>query len=410
LPFDSVLDFRVELNEDHELFRKTVRQFVERYLEPRVKEIEQSNEIPKELYAKAAEAGFMGLGIPEEYGGQGSDYLNVVIFTEEVSRVCPAFVTSALVRGLFTTPVLFFGTEEQKRKYIPPLARGEKFAAHATTEPGAGSDVAGIKTRAVRKDGGWVITGQKYFITGADKADYFVVLARTSDPPSRHERHKGLTMFIVERDTPGFRVGERIQVTGLRGSMPSEVVLDNVWVPDDAVVGEVGDGFRIAMVAFDYGRVGIAAQAVGVIQGVFEKSLNYSAQRIAFERPILAFQAIQFHLADMLSELAAARLLTYWAATMLNRGLTTEAVMAASLAKLFATEAATRAALKGIQIHGGVGVTVDGMVERYLRDSVITRIYEGTSEIQRLVIARHLIRKVFGSKIEDLRTSGETKS
>ncbi|MEM0455134.1 MAG: acyl-CoA dehydrogenase family protein [Nitrososphaerota archaeon] len=197
LPFDSVLDFRIELTEDHELFRKTVRQFVERYLEPRVKEIEQTNEIPRELYARAAEAGFMGLGIPEEYGGQGSDYLNVVIFTEEVSRVCPAFVTSVLVRGLFTTPVLFFGTEEQKRKYIPPLARGEKFAAHATTEPGAGSDVAGIKTRAVRKDGGWVITGQKYFITGADKADYFVVLARTSDPPSRHERHKGLTMFMV---------------------------------------------------------------------------------------------------------------------------------------------------------------------------------------------------------------------
>ncbi len=399
LPFDSVLDFRVELNEDHELFRKSVRQFVERYLEPRVKEIEQRNEIPKELYEKAAEAGFMGLGIPEEYGGQGSDYLNVVIFTEEVSRVCPAFVTSVLVRGLFTTPVLIFGTEEQKRKYIPPLARGEKFAAHATTEPGAGSDVAGIKTRAVRKDGGWVITGQKYFITGADKADYFVVLARTSDPPSRHERHKGLTMFIVERDTPGFRVGERIQVTGLRGSMPSEVILDNVWVPDDAVVGEVGEGFKVAMVTYDYGRVGIAAQAVGVIQGVFERSLNYAAQRTAFERPILAFQAIQFYLADMLRDLAAARMLTYWAATMLNKGLTTEAVMAASLAKLFATEAAERAALKGIEIHGGVGVVVDGMVERFLRDTQIMKIYEGTSEIQRLVIVRHLMKKVFGFEV-----------
>ncbi|MCS6788134.1 MAG: acyl-CoA dehydrogenase family protein, partial [Aigarchaeota archaeon] len=200
LPYDSITDFHVPITEDHELFRKVVRQFVERYLEPRVKEIEQTNAIPTELIKMAAENGFMGLGIPEEYGGQGSDYLNVVIYTEEVSRVCPAFSAATLVRGLFTTPVLVFGTEEQKRKYIPPLASGQKSAAHATTEPGAGSDVAGIKTRAVRKDGGWLLNGQKYFITGADKADYFVVLARTSDPPSRHERWKGLTMFIVERD------------------------------------------------------------------------------------------------------------------------------------------------------------------------------------------------------------------
>lgn len=399
LPYDSITDFHVPITEDHELFRKVVRQFVERYLEPRVKEIEQTNAIPTELIKMAAENGFMGLGIPEEYGGQGSDYLNVVIYTEEVSRVCPAFSTATLVRGLFTTPVLVFGTEEQKRKYIPPLASGQKSAAHATTEPGAGSDVAGIKTRAVRKDGGWVLNGQKYFITGADKADYFVVLARTSDPPSRHERWKGLTMFIVERDNPGLRVGEKIQVTGLRGSMPSEVILNDCWVPEDAVLGEVGDGFKVAMVTYDYGRVGIAAQAVGVLQGVFEKSLNYAAQRIAFERPILAFQAIQFYLSDMLRDLEAARLLTYWAAYLLNKGLDERSIIAASLAKLFATEAAERAALRAIEIHGGMGVAVDGMVERFLRDTQIMKIYEGTSEIQRLVIIRHLVRKVLGFEV-----------
>ncbi|MCS7094360.1 MAG: acyl-CoA dehydrogenase family protein [Thaumarchaeota archaeon] len=399
IPYDAITDFHVPTSEDHELFRKVVRQFVDRYLEPKVKEIEETNSIPKELFKLAAENGFMGLGIPEDYGGQGSDYLNVVIFTEEVSRVCPAFSTATLVRGLFTTPVLIFGTEKQKRTYVPPLAKGQKFAAHATTEPGAGSDVAGVKTRAVRKDGGWVINGQKYFITGADKADYFVVLARTSEPPGRHERWRGLTMFIVERDNPGLRVGERIQVTGLRGSMPSEVILNDCWVSDDAVLGELGEGFKVAMTTYDYGRVGIAAQAVGVLQGVFEKSLNYAAQRVAFERPILAFQAIQFYLAEMLRDLEAARLLTYWAAHLLNKGLDERSIMAASLAKLFATEAAERASLRAIEIHGGMGVAMDGMVERFLRDTQIMKIYEGTSEIQRLVVVRHLVRKVLGFEV-----------
>jgi acyl-CoA dehydrogenase len=275
------------------------------------------------------------------------------------------------------------------------VARGEKFAAHATTEPGAGSDVAGIAARAREKDGGWVISGRKYFITAADKADYFVVLARTSDPPSRSERWKGLTMFVVERETPGLRVGERIEVMGLRGSQPSEVLLDDVWVPQDAVVGKVDEGFKIAVTTYDYGRVGVAAQAVGILQGVFEKSLQYATQRIAFERPILSFQAIQFYLADILTDLEAARLMTYWAASLINKGLTDKAIIAASIAKLLTTALAERAALRGIEIHGGVGVALDGMVERYLRDSQVIKIYEGTAEIQRMTVMRHLLRKVF---------------
>lgn len=395
LPFDSVTDFRIDLADEHELFRKSVRRFVELYVEPRVREIERSNRIPEDILRKASELGFTGLGIPEEYGGQGTDYLYTVIYTEEVSRVCAALVTETLVRNLFTTPILLFGTEEQRRKYVPPVARGEKFAAHATTEPGAGSDVAGIAARAREKDGGWVISGRKYFITAADKADYFVVLARTSDPPSRSERWKGLTMFVVERETPGLRVGERIEVMGLRGSQPSEVLLDDVWVPQDAVVGTVDEGFKIAVTTYDYGRVGVAAQAVGILQGVFEKSLQYATQRIAFERPILSFQAIQFYLADILTDLEAARLMTYWAASLINKGLTDKAIIAASIAKLLTTALAERAALRGIEIHGGVGVALDGMVERYLRDSQVIKIYEGTAEIQRMTVMRHLLRKVF---------------
>ncbi|MCS7143029.1 MAG: acyl-CoA dehydrogenase family protein [Aigarchaeota archaeon] len=395
-PLDSLLDLKIEVSEEHEVFRRKVREFVTQYLEPRVKEIESTNSIPNELLKKAAEIGLLGLGIPEEYGGQGTDYLYTAIYTEEVSRVCPAFATESLVRGLFSIPVLLFGTEVQRRRYIPPLATGEKFAAHATTEPGAGSDIAGIQTRAVEREGGWLINGQKYFITGADRADFFVVLARTSDPPSRKERWRGLTMFIVERGTPGLRVGEKIHVTGLRGSQPSEVFLDNVWVPHDSVVGEVGDGFKIAVATYDYGRVGIAAQAVGLMQGVFERVLQYSVQRIAFERPIISFQSIQFHIVDMLKDLQASRLMTYWAATLINKGLTDKAVIAASLAKLLATELAERVASRGIEVHGGMGVAIDGQVERYLRDSQVMKIYEGTAEIQRLTIMTHLMRRVFG--------------
>ncbi len=398
-PFSSIFDFTVELSEEHEIFRKSVREFAERELEKYVGEIERTNKIPEFLLKKAAEQGYFALGIPEEYGGQGVDLLFNTLYIEEVSRICPAFTVATLVHGLFTYPVMVYGTEEQRRKYLPPLARGEKHACHATTEPGAGTDVAGIETTAKRSNGGWVINGRKYFISGADKADYFIVLARTSPPPSRKERHKGLTFFIVERGAEGLRVGEKIEVMGIRGSHPSEVILDNVLVPEENIVGEEGNGFKIAMETYDHGRIGVAAQAVGVAQACFEKTLQYSLQRKAFERPLIYFQAVQFHLSEILTMLEAARLMVYWASTMASKN-KPGAIMAASMAKLFATEVAEKAALKAISVHGGIGVALDGMVERYLRDTQIFKIYEGTNDIQRLVILRQMLKTAFGMDVD----------
>uniref|UniRef100_A0A7J3VTI9 Acyl-CoA dehydrogenase n=1 Tax=Caldiarchaeum subterraneum TaxID=311458 RepID=A0A7J3VTI9_CALS0 len=398
-PFFSLQDFSVELTEEHEIFRKSVREFAENVLERHVAEIERTNRIPDHLIEKAAELGYFGLGIPEEYGGQGVDLMSVAIYVEEISRVCPAFTVATLVHRLFTYPVMVYGTDEQRRKYLPPLASGKKHASHATTEPGAGSDVAGIQTTAVRKNGGWVLNGRKYFISGADKADYFIVLARTSLPPSRKERSKGLTFFIVEKGAEGLKLGERIEVMGIRGSHPYELILDNVHVSENNMVGEEGQGFKIAMDTYDHGRIGVAAQAVGIAQACFEKSLQYTLQRRAFERPLIYFQAVQFHISEILTYLEAARLMLYWSSTMAMKN-RQGAVMAASMAKLFATEAAEKAALKAISLHGGVGVATDGMVERFLRDTQILKTYEGANDIQKLVILRQMLKTTFGMDVE----------
>lgn len=398
-PFKSILDFNVILKEEHEVFRKTVREFVEKELEPRIKEIEEKNEFPKELIERAKELGFPGIGIPAEYGGQGGGALELVILIEEISRVCPAFAIVFGVNHLFTTPVLLFGNEEQKKKYIPPVAKGEVFAAHANTEPGAGSDVAGIQTNAKKEGNYWILNGRKIFITGAEKAQYFVVSARTSPPPSKRERWKGLSFFIVERDYPGFKIGSKINVIGLRGEQPYEIILDNVKVPEENLLGKEGEGFKIAVTTYDHGRLGIAAQALGIIQGVFEKSLNYSLQRYAFERPIISFEGIAFKIADMLTELEACRLLTYWAATLADKN-SPEYLLAASMAKMYVTEIAEKASSLAIKIHGGYGVDKETGIERYLRDSLITTIYEGTNEIQRITLVRMLIRNIFGATID----------
>ncbi|MEM2095693.1 MAG: acyl-CoA dehydrogenase family protein [Candidatus Caldarchaeum sp.] len=398
-PFFSLQDFSVELTEEHEIFRKSVRDFAESLLERHVAEIERTNRIPDHLIEKAAELGYFGLGIPEEYGGQGVDLMSVAIYVEEISRVCPAFTVATLVHRLFTYPVMVYGTDDQRRKYLPPLASGKKHASHATTEPGAGSDVAGIQTTAVRKNGGWVLNGRKYFISGADKADYFIVLARTSPPPSRKERSKGLTFFILEKGAEGLKLGERIEVMGIRGSHPYELILDNVHVSENNMVGEEGQGFKIAMDTYDHGRIGVAAQAVGIAQACFEKSLQYTLQRRAFERPLIYFQAVQFHISEILTYLEAARLMLYWSSTMAMKN-RQGAAMAASMAKLFATEAAEKAALKAISLHGGVGVATDGMVERFLRDTQILKTYEGANDIQKLVILRQMLKTTFGMDVE----------
>ena len=394
-PFKSVKDFQVELTDEMELFRKTVREFVDNELMPRVVEIEKSGEIPEDLIQKGIELGLTGVGIPEEYDGQGGGDLMTAILMEELARGSPAYGTALLVNGLFTYPVLRYGTEEQKKKYLPPVARGEVFAAHANTEPAAGSDVAGIQARAEKKNGKWVINGRKIFITGAERADYLLVSARTSPPPDKRKRWWGITTFIVEKEWPGVDIGSKFDVIGLSGEHPDEVILDNVEVPEENVIPPENEGFKILLDTYDHSRVGIAAQAVGIAQGAFEKAFNYALQRTAFGRQIMAFEGVSFRLADMITELQAARLLTYWAATLSDQG-REEAIFAASMAKTFATEVAEKISNLAIKVHGGVGVDKETGVEHYLRDAIITTIYEGTNDIQRLTTIRQLLKRVLG--------------
>jgi len=389
-PFNNIMDFKISITEEHELFRRTVRKFVEDKVAPVAMEIEKTGEIPIELLNEAKKLGFMGVGVPEEYGGQGGDNVMIAILTEELARVSPAFSLATIINYVYMTPILLYGTEEQKRKFIFPVASGDSFGAHANTEPVAGSDVAGIKTTAVKKGDYWVLNGQKTLITGADKADYFVVSART-DKPAPSKRWWGISLFILTKDMPGFKLGQKINVTGVRGEEPYELILDGVEVPEENVLMPINEGFKMLVETYDHTRIEIAAIAVGIAQAMFEKSLKYSVERHAFEQPIISFQAVSFRLADILMELEAARLLTYWAATLIDAG-REEYVIAASLAKAFATEAAERAALAAIKIHGGVGVDRDVGVERYLRDALIVTITEGTNDIQRLTIARTLAR------------------
>ncbi len=394
-PFNDVRDFKIDIPDEVEIFRKQVRQFVENELEPKAMEIEKTGVIPRDLLEKGIELGFTGVGIPEEYDGQGGGALLTAVLMEELSRAVPAYGTALLVNGLFTYPVLKFGTEEQKKKYVSPVARGEAFAAHASTEPVAGSDVAGIQTKAEKKGDKWVINGRKIFITGADKAKYLVVSARTSPPPDKRKRWWGLSVFIVETDWPGVKIGSKFDVMGLSGEHPNEVILDNVEVPEENVLQPLNEGFKILVETYDHGRIGVAAQAVGIAQGAFEKAFNYSLQRFAFGRQIISFEAVSFKLADMITNIQAARLLTYWAASLLDQG-KEEAIFAASMAKTFATEVAERVANLAIKVHGGVGVDKETGVERYLRDAIITTIYEGTNDIQRLTTIRQLLKRALG--------------
>jgi len=396
-PFRSVEDFRVELTEEHELFRKSVRDFVESKVMPRWREIEESNRIPEDLVKEMVALGLTGVGIPEEYGGQGGGVLMTVIMTEELSRASTALSVKVGVRDLFVIPVLRWGSEYLKKKYVPPVARGEANAAHANTEPGAGSDVAAIQTQARRVNNHYVISGRKVFITGAGEADYLLVSART-EPPKPDKRWWGITTFVVEREWPGVRIGQQFKVIGLRGEQPYEVILDEVKVPEENVVGVVNEGFKVLMDTYDHTRVGVAAQGVGIAQAAFEKALNYAIQRETFGQPLIAHGIIMEKIADMYMKLQAARLLTYWAATLADKG-KPEFVVAASIAKAYATEAAEWIARQAIQIHGGYGVDFETGVERYLRDAIITTIYEGTNEIQRLVIVRQMLRQAFGLKI-----------
>ncbi len=385
-------DYEVKLTTDHESLRHTIRDFAEKEIRPVARQIDQKNQIPRDLLHRIAQLGLTAITYKEEYGGLGGDLLSMVIAIEEIARVSAACSTVFVASHLVSEPLNEWGSEEQKKRFLVPMVSGEKIGAHAMTEPGAGSDVAGIKSTAKLHGTHWEISGQKTFITNGEIADLYLVFARTSPPPSSRERHKGLSAFIVEKGTEGFTVGSKIETIGLRGSQPTELILDHVKVPKDNLVGKEGDGFYIGVKTYDRGRVDVSAQGVGIAQAAYEAAINYAQTRTSFEKPLIDFQQVQYKLAEMAMGLHTARLLTYWAASLKDQG--KDFVKAASIAKVTSTETAERLALLAMMIHGGYGVATEYPVERFLRDSQIIKTYEGTNDIQRLTIAKQLIREL----------------
>ncbi|MGB9807200.1 MAG: acyl-CoA dehydrogenase [Thermosulfidibacteraceae bacterium] len=381
---------RFELTEEQKMLKDMVRRFAEEQVKPRAKKIDEEGQIPRDIIEQLAELGLFGVHVPEEYGGSGMDYVSYAIVIEELSRACAS--TGVLVSAhtsLVVDPILKFGTEEQKRKYLVPLAKGEKIGAHAMTEPGAGTDVTSISTTARKEGDYYVINGVKHFITNGREADIFLVFAYTD----KEKKHKGISAFIVERGTPGFTVGKLEHKLGIRGSSTAELIFEDCKVPASNLLGEEGQGFYIAMECYDGGRVGIAAQAVGIAQAAYEDSLEFAKTRVQFGQPIANFQAIQFKLADMVTLIEAARLLYLKAAWLKDQGIKSYYLYSA-MAKLFASDVAMRVTREAIQIHGGYGYTTDYNVERYYRDAKITEIYEGTVEAQRLTIARAILKGI----------------
>jgi alkylation response protein AidB-like acyl-CoA dehydrogenase len=384
-------DYEITISEEHEAFRKAVREFAEKEVAPVTQKIDRENQMDMRLVKRAAELGLFGIPFPEEYGGGNGDDLSLVLATEEIARFSAAFSAVVGATYLVSTPIFLFGNEEQKRKYLVPIAKGEKLAAHAMTEPGTGSDVAAIKTNAQKRGDSYVINGKKMFITNGDKADLFLIFARTS-PMEGSKRHQGVTAFMAEKGMQGLTVGQRTEVIGLRGDQPVELVMDNLEVPETSIVGEIGRGVRIALTCYDHGRVGVAAQGTGLAQAALEAALNYSTQRQTFDNFLLSYQQVQFKIAEMTAEVHTARLLTYWAATLTKKG--KDFIKASSIAKIIATEAAEKNAHMAMLIMGAAGVSTDMQVERILRDSQIIKTYEGTNDIQRLTIMKEVAKEM----------------
>jgi alkylation response protein AidB-like acyl-CoA dehydrogenase len=383
------MDFR--LDEEHEMFRQTVYQFCQNEIAPRALEVDQTHEFPWENIKKMAALGLLGVPFPEEWGGAGGDTLMYAIAVEEVSRACGSTgITLAAHTSLGTAPFYLFGTEEQKRKYLTPLAQGKKLGAFGLSEAGAGSDAAGTKTTAVLDGDEWVINGSKNWITSGSIADVLVFVAMTDKSKGAH----GISSFIVEKGTPGFNYGKSEQKMGLRGSITSQLFFDNCRLPKENILGQPNDGFKQFMQILDAGRISIGAMALGIAQAAFDAALRYSKERQQFGRPISDFQAIQFKLADMATQLEAARLLIYRSAWLKDNKLPFG--KEAAMAKLFASEVGESICREAIQIHGGYGYIEEYHVERYYRDVRLTTIGEGTSEIQRIVIARHVLRELKG--------------
>jgi butyryl-CoA dehydrogenase len=376
------------LSAEQQTIRESVQDFAQTVLKPRAAECDRSREFPLDNYRRCADKSLTGIMVPRQYGGAGLDSVAYVIAIEEVSRACASTgVILAVNNSLFCAPVLGFGTEEQKQRYLVPHARGDKIGAYCLTEPDAGSDAAAMTTSAVKDGDRYILNGSKVFVTNGEAAHTFLVYA-TLD---RNLKQKGLCAFLVERETPGLRQGKPERKLGITCSGSVEIVLEDCAVPAANRLGNEGDGFTIAMDTRDGGRIGIAAQAVGISQAALDESLSYSKSREAFGRPIAHQQAIQWKLSNIATEAEAARLLTYRAAW--TRDHNDRCSREASIAKLFASEACTRAAKEAVQIHGGYGCIDEYPVERLYRDSKITEIYEGTSEIQRMAIASEILKE-----------------
>jgi alkylation response protein AidB-like acyl-CoA dehydrogenase len=378
------MDFR--LTDQHELLRQTIRDFAESEIRPHVMVWDEAQHFPSELIPRLAELGLMGIQIPEAYGGAGMTALDYCICIEELARVDPSVALSvAAHNGLCTAHLFMFGTEEQKRRFVVPLARGEQIGAWGLTEPTAGSDAGGTQTRAVRQGDCWVLNGAKTFTTHGRVGHVVLAMAVTD----RAAGHHGISAFVVAQGTPGMAPGRKENKLGMRASDTSEVVFEDCRIPDTQLVGRQGEGFIDALQVLDAGRIGIAALAVGLAQGAHEAAVRYAKERRQFGKPIASFQAIQWKIADDATAIEAARLLTYRAACLKDEGLRT--TRESSMAKLFASETAVRVADNGVQIHGGYGFVKDYPAEKYFRDVKLTTIGEGTSEIQRLVIAREIL-------------------
>jgi len=377
----------LQLTEEQQLLQRTVREFAEAEVKPLAKELDETARFPRETFRKAAELGLTGIAMPEKDGGAGMDHVSYEIVVEEISRVCASTgVILSVQNSLYCDPVHRFGTEDQKKKFLAPFARGEKIGCYALTEPQAGSNAAALATKAIRKGNYYVLNGTKAWITNGGVADAAIVYVNTQ--PEKGE--KGITALVVEKGTPGFAIGKEEKKLGINATACTELSFTDCEVPVENRIGQEGEGYKVALSTLDGGRIGIAAQATGIAQGAFEAALSYAQERQAFGHPIADFQAIQFMLADMSTEIEAARLLARRAAWKQDSG--ARFTMEASIAKLFASEMATRVTHKAIQIHGGYGYSREYPVERAYRDARITEIYEGTSEIQRLVIAAWVLK------------------
>ena len=390
------MDF--QLDKKHTMAQSLFKDFAEKEVKPLAIDTDETEEFPRVTVDKMAKNGFLGIAIPEQYGGQGCDPLTYVMCVEELAKVCGT--TSVIVSAhssLCCDPILHYGTEEQKQKYLVPLAKGEKLGAFGLTEPGAGTDAQGVQTKAVLSEDGkeWILNGSKCFITNGKEADVYVIIALTGKIEKRGRVQKEISAFLVEKGTPGFTFGTKENKMGICGSSTYELIFTDCRIPKDALLGQKGKGFNIAMHTLDGGRIGIAAQALGIAEGALETTVNYVKERKQFGRSIAQFQNTQFVLADLATKIEAAKLLVYKAARKKDEyqsGAKVSYSVEAAMAKLYAAEVAMEVTTKCVQLHGGYGYIKEYDVERMMRDAKITEIYEGTSEVQRMVISANLLK------------------